>query len=73
MFGQRDCVRTTLFHSLRGDGPEAFVEVDICPSGGRRFGGAGHGVQLPFDQAAGRPLDAGVRDFHHEFGKLISW
>ena len=73
MFGQRDCMRTPLFHSLRRDGPDAFVEVDICPSSGGRLGGAGHGMKLPFDQAAGRPLDTGVRDFHHELRKLIRW
>ena len=49
------------------------VEVDVCPSGGRRLGRASHGVQLPFDQAAGGSFDAGVRDFHHELGKLIGW
>ncbi|MNP73032.1 hypothetical protein D3C76_1696910 [compost metagenome] len=64
-------MRTTLFHALRRDGPDAFVEVDVCPSGGSRFGRTGHGVQLPFDQAAGDPLDAGVCDFDHELGKLI--
>ncbi|MNN59311.1 hypothetical protein D3C81_1744200 [compost metagenome] len=30
-------------------------------------------MQLPFDQAAGRALDTGVRYFQHELRKLLGW
>lgn len=61
-------MRATLFHALRWDGPNAFVEIDVCPPSGGCLDRAGHRVQLPFDQAAGRFFDGGVGDFQHELG-----
>ncbi|MNV43438.1 hypothetical protein D3C71_1351500 [compost metagenome] len=71
MITQRDAVWAALLHPLRWDSPDTPFKVDVCPASSRRLGGASHGVQLPFDQAAGRAFDAGVRDFQHELWEFF--
>lgn len=64
-------VYATLFHAFSWDGPDALYEVDIDPTGGGCLCWAGHGVELPLDQAAGCPFNAGIGYRHHEFFQLI--
>ena len=73
LIAQRDAVWAALLHPLWWDSPDTPFEVDICPPSGCRLGRASHGVQLPFDQAAGCALDASVRDFQHELRKFLWW
>ncbi|MCY1433850.1 hypothetical protein D9M71_498900 [compost metagenome] len=71
MITQRDAVWAALLHPLRRDGPDTPFKVDVRPASSCRLGGASHRVQLPFDQAAGRAFDAGVRDLQHELGEFF--
>jgi hypothetical protein len=45
-----------------------FSKIDVCPSRPGNFSRAGHGVQLPFDQAVGDAFDTGVGSSQHEVG-----
>lgn len=68
---ERDDVCTAFFHAFRRDRPDLLLDVDVHPAGGRSLGWPGHGVELPFDEAAGCSFYAGVGDCHHELFQLI--
>lgn len=71
LFRERDDMRPAFFHAFRRDRPDLLLDVDVHPAGGRSLGWPGHGVELPFDEAAGRSFDTGIGDRHHELLELV--
>ncbi|MDT4852810.1 hypothetical protein FQZ97_870550 [compost metagenome] len=71
LFSERDNVGAPLLHALRRDRPNLLLDIYVLPASGCGFCWARHGVQLPFDQAAGRSFYAGVGNCHHELFQLI--